>query len=81
FRLTSCGQFSAVNRRLFSFFVVGALFSGMVYGIMNQEHWFSLKRNSVNDWLMLLFHYPSLSVMPQELFFRTYFYHRYNRIM
>ena len=81
FRLTSLGQFSAVKRRLFSFFFLGALFSGMFYGIMNQENWFSLPRNSFNDWLMLLLLYPILSVMPQELIFRTYFFHRYKRIM
>ncbi|KPM78553.1 MULTISPECIES: type II CAAX prenyl endopeptidase Rce1 family protein [Pseudoalteromonas] len=81
FRLTSLGQFSTVKRRLFSFFFLGALFSGMFYGIMNQENWFSLPRNSFNDWLMLLLLYPILSVMPQELIFRTYFFHRYKRIM
>ena len=81
FRLTSLGQFSAVKRRLFSLFFLGALFSGMFYGIMNQENWFSLPRNSFNDWLMLLLLYPILSVMPQELIFRTYFFHRYKRIM
>ncbi|MCG9710246.1 CPBP family glutamic-type intramembrane protease [Pseudoalteromonas sp. Isolate3] len=81
FRLTSLGQFSAVKSRLFSFFFLGALFSGMFYGIMNQENWFSLPRNSFNDWLMLLLLYPILSVMPQELIFRTYFFHRYKRIM
>ncbi|MEC8225006.1 MAG: CPBP family glutamic-type intramembrane protease [Pseudomonadota bacterium] len=81
FRLTSLGQFSAVKRRLFSFFFLGALFSGMFYGIMNQENWFSLPRNSFNDWLMLLLLYPILSVMSQELIFRTYFFHRYKRIM
>jgi len=81
FRLTSLGQFSAVKRRLFSFFFLGALFSGTFYGIMNQENWFSLPRNSFNDWLMLLLLYPILSVMPQELIFRTYFFHRYKRIM
>lgn len=81
FRLTSLGQFSAVKRRLFSFFFLGALFSGMFYGIMNQENWFSLPRNSFNDWLILLLLYPILSVMPQELIFRTYFFHRYKRIM
>jgi CheY-like chemotaxis protein len=31
--------------------------------------------------LMLLLLYPILSVMPQELIFRTYFFHRYKRIM
>ncbi len=81
FRLTSLGQFSAVKHRLFSLFFLGALFSGMFYGIINQENWFSLPRHSFHDWLRLLLLYPLLSVMPQELIFRTYFFHRYKTIM
>ena len=81
FRLTSFGQFSAVKNRLFSFFLLGAVFSGMFYGIIHQENWFALPRNSFNDWLLLLLLYPVLSVIPQELIFRTYFFHRYKHIM
>jgi membrane protease YdiL (CAAX protease family) len=81
FRLTSLGQFSAVKQRVFSFFFLGALFSGVFYGIMHQENWFAMPRNSFNDWVLLLLLYPVLSVLPQELIFRTYFFHRYKRIM
>jgi len=81
FRLTSLGQFSAVKRRIFSFFFLGALFSGVLYAIINQGNWFELPRNSFIDWLTLLLMYPLLSVLPQELIFRTYFFHRYKRIM
>lgn len=81
FRLTSLGQFSAVKRRLFSFFFIGALFSGVFYGIIHQGNWFTLPRNSLHDWLLLLVLYPVLSVIPQELIFRTYFFHRYKHIM
>lgn len=81
FRLTSLGEFSAVKRRLFSFFFLGALFSGVFYAIINQGNWFSLPLNSFYDWLLLLLLYPLLSVFPQELIFRTYFFHRYKRIM
>lgn len=81
FRLTSFGQFSAIKRRLFSFFFIGALFTGVLYGIIYQGNWFSLPLHSFNDWLLLLILYPLLSVLPQELIFRTYFFHRYKRIM
>ena len=81
FRLTSMGQFSAVKRRLFSFFFLGALFSGVFYGIIHQENWFSMPLHSFYNWLLLLLLYPLLSVLPQELIFRTYFFHRYKRIM
>lgn len=66
FRLTSLGQFSTVKRRLFSFFFIGALFSGVFYGIIHQGNWFTLPRNSLHDWLLLLVLYPVLSVIPQE---------------
>jgi len=81
FRLTSLGQFSAVKRRMFSFFFIGALFSGVFYNLLYQGHWFTLPRENLTDWLMLLLLYPLLSVIPQELIFRTYFFHRYKRIM
>ncbi|CCQ11768.1 hypothetical protein PALB_26690 [Pseudoalteromonas luteoviolacea B = ATCC 29581] len=81
FRLTTLGTFSAVKKRLFTFFFIGALFSGMLYGLINQENWFAMPRQSTQDWLMLLLFYPILSVLPQELIFRSYFFHRYKRII
>ncbi|MBD1581656.1 CPBP family intramembrane glutamic endopeptidase [Pseudoalteromonas sp. S16_S37] len=81
FRLTSLGQFSTIKRRLFTTFFVGALFSAMLYGLFNQENWFALPLNSTTQWLYLLIAYPILSVLPQELIFRSYFFHRYKRIL
>ncbi|MFC0116741.1 CPBP family intramembrane glutamic endopeptidase [Pseudoalteromonas xiamenensis] len=81
FRLTTLGTFSAVKQRLFTFFLIGALFSGMLYGLINQDNWFALPRQSPLDWLRLLIVYPLLSVLPQELIFRSYFFHRYKRII
>ncbi|WP_152087534.1 CPBP family intramembrane glutamic endopeptidase [Pseudoalteromonas sp. A25] len=81
FRLTSLGQFSTIKRRLFTTFLAGALFSAMLYGLFNQENWFALPLNSTTQWLYLLIAYPILSVLPQELIFRSYFFHRYKRIL
>ncbi|MEO2266135.1 CPBP family intramembrane glutamic endopeptidase [Pseudoalteromonas sp. YIC-656] len=81
FRLTSLGQFAAVRKRIATFFMVGALLSGVLYGIINQDNWFSYPLESPASWLMLLVLYPLLSVLPQELIFRTYFFHRYKRII
>ncbi|MFC3034645.1 CPBP family intramembrane glutamic endopeptidase [Pseudoalteromonas fenneropenaei] len=81
FRLTTLGTFSVVKHRLFTSFLIGALFSGMLYGLINQDNWFSLPRQSPVDWLRLLIVYPLLSVLPQELIFRSYFFHRYKRII
>ena len=33
------------------------------------------------NWLMLIVLYPLVSVLPQELIFRTYFFHRYKKII
>lgn len=34
-----------------------------------------------NKWLLLLLLYPILSVIPQEIVFRTFFFHRYKKII
>ncbi|NOU50990.1 CPBP family intramembrane metalloprotease [Pseudoalteromonas sp. JBTF-M23] len=81
FRLTSLGEFSTIKRRLFTTFFIGALFSAMLYGLFNQENWFALPLKSTTQWLYLLIAYPVLSVLPQELIFRSYFFHRYKRIL
>lgn len=81
FRLTSLGEFSSVKKRLFTTFFAGAMFSAMLYGLVSQGNWFSLPLNSPSDWLLLLIAYPILSVLPQELIFRSYFFHRYKRIL
>ncbi len=81
FRLTSLGQFSTIKRRLFTTFLSGALFSAMLYGLFNQDNWFAFPLNSTTQWLYLLVAYPLLSVLPQELIFRSYFFHRYKRIL
>jgi len=41
---------------------------------------FELPRDSPWRWLLLLVLYPTLSVVPQELVFRTFFFHRYGRM-
>src|SRR5215469_10707833 len=41
---------------------------------------FDLPRNSPWRWLLVMVLYPVLSVVPQELVFRTFFFHRYGRL-
>lgn len=81
FRLTSLGQFSQVKHRLFTGFFIGALFSAMLFGLANQTQWFAMPKNETTQWLILLIAYPLLSVLPQELIFRSYFFHRYKHIL
>lgn len=42
---------------------------------------FILPREQLGMWLMILVIYPVISVIPQELIFRTYFFHRYKNII
>ncbi|MFY8273313.1 CPBP family intramembrane glutamic endopeptidase [Pseudoalteromonas sp. SSDWG2] len=81
FRLISFGQFAIVKRRIAMFFLIGALVSGVLYSIVNQGNWFNYPLESPSAWLKLLILYPLLSVLPQELIFRTYFFHRYKYII
>lgn len=41
------------------------------------EHLFSLPKNRPNVWVMVMFFYPVLSVVPQELIYRSFFFRRY----
>ncbi|MEH6709730.1 MAG: CPBP family intramembrane glutamic endopeptidase, partial [Paraglaciecola polaris] len=42
---------------------------------------FKLPREDVQFWLLTLAIYPIVSVIPQEVIFRTFFFHRYKHII
>ena len=48
--------------------------------LLEPGHLFDLPRNSPWRWLLVMLLYPLLSVVPQELVFRTFFFHRYGRL-
>jgi len=48
--------------------------------LVEPRHLFDLPRNSPWRWLLVMLLYPTLSVVPQELVFRTFFFHRYGRL-
>lgn len=58
---------------------VGTLLAVGVY-LVEPRHLFDLPRNSPWRWLLVMLLYPTLSVVPQELVFRTFFFHRYGRL-
>jgi len=57
----------------------GTLLAVGVYWV-EPGHLFDLPRSSPWRWLLLILLYPTLSVVPQELVFRTFFFHRYGRL-
>ncbi|ATC94287.1 CPBP family intramembrane glutamic endopeptidase [Pseudoalteromonas tunicata] len=81
FRLTNVAQLSVAKKRILTFFSAGVVFSCAFYALLNQEKWFQLPLESPLNWLMLIVFYPLVSVMPQELIYRTYFFHRYKKII
>jgi membrane protease YdiL (CAAX protease family) len=64
-------------RRILLLFVVGATGVFAFTALAWPERLFEMPRNEPLQWLVLLVAYPLLSVYPQELLFRTFFYHRY----
>ena len=48
--------------------------------LLEPRHLFELPRGAPWRWLLMMVLYPALSVVPQELVFRTYFFHRYGRL-
>ena len=58
---------------------VGTLAAVGLY-LLEPGHLFDLPRNSPWRWLLVMLLYPVLSVVPQELVFRTFFFHRYGRL-
>jgi membrane protease YdiL (CAAX protease family) len=59
--------------------LVGTLLAVGVF-LVQPAHLFDLPRDSPWRWLAVMLLYPVLSVVPQELVFRTFFFHRYGRL-
>jgi membrane protease YdiL (CAAX protease family) len=49
--------------------------------LLAPAHLFDLPRDAPLRWVLVLVLYPTLSVVPQELVFRTFFFHRYGRLL
>jgi hypothetical protein len=54
---------------------------GMGVWLFLPDHLFILVRRAPATWLAAMAFYPLLSVYPQEVFFRAFFFHRYQRLM
>jgi membrane protease YdiL (CAAX protease family) len=64
---------------LIRFAVCAAALFALVY-FLTPHLLFSLIKQRPILWLLIIFLYPLLSVYPQELIFRTYFFHRYSTL-
>lgn len=70
-----------ISRILFFGGIFSMLFYHYYQGFTKPITWFELPISATKEWLMLLLLYPLLSVLPQELIFRTYFFHRFKLIL
>ena len=53
------------------------VFLSLAVRLLAPQYLFSLIRRSPWLWLLIFFLYPLVSVYPQELFYRAFFFHRY----
>lgn len=81
FRLLNAAQVAPLLRRRLPVFVLGTLLCLLLYSLLGDGRWFAMPSESPESWLLLLVLYPLLSAWPQELIFRTFFFHRYKKII
>ena len=79
-RLWNAERFWPRLRRTVLFFVPAAVAVALVYAAVEPERLLSFPRREPRLWLLVMVLYPAVSVYPQELIFRTFFFHRYRRL-
>jgi len=74
----------AVNTKnllqIFMIFAVGAALLGICTYYFEHGKWLSFPRTAPVLWAAIMILYPLLSVYPQEIIYRAFFFHRYKRI-
>ncbi|MFC3121476.1 CPBP family intramembrane glutamic endopeptidase [Agaribacter flavus] len=63
------------------FFAPWACLIGFTIYFFYPSYFLALPAENRSLWLLTLIIYPLVSVIPQEIIFRTYFFHRYKRIL
>ncbi|AFU99078.1 CPBP family intramembrane glutamic endopeptidase [Simiduia agarivorans] len=81
FRLVNAGNLWPALKRRRAVFATGLAASALLFVSGAEAEWFRLPTQDTGSWLILLVAYPLLSVLPQELIFRTFFFHRYKKII
>ena len=58
------------------FIIIAAVMTALIY-LFIPDHLFSLIKKDPLLWVFIMILYPIISVYPQELLYRTFFFHRY----
>jgi len=66
--------------RILWWFLPGALVVGGAFGLWRPDLLLTFPQSQTSVWLGLLVTYPLLSVYPQEIIFRAFFFHRYRSL-
>ena len=62
-------------------FIPGALILSAAVAVFRPDLLFSFPKREPFWWMVVMIAYPLLSVYPQEILFRTFFFHRYRPIL
>lgn len=81
FRLWLPASYSVHLRAVLKLFIPCALLLAVCAYLVTPDIFFILPREELPFWLLTLAIYPIVSVIPQELIFRTFFFHRYKGII
>ena len=65
---------------MFIRFAIVSLFIGICVFLLAPDSLFNLIKQRPLLWIMIVILYPILSVYPQELIYRTWFFHRYHHL-
>lgn len=59
-------------------FIVALIGIGGLVWLLQSETFFSFPKEQPLIWILVVFLYPLLSALPQEVIYRTYFFHRFD---
>ena len=65
---------------MFLLFLLAAVIMVVAIWFVDSSKVFNFPRNNPEKLLLLSFIYPLFSVIPQELFYRSFFFHRYAKL-
>lgn len=80
-RLWNADGLRAGLRRILTVFLPGAAALAAATALLAPELLLRLPRERPTLWVLVLVLYPLLSVYPQEVIFRTFFFHRYGALL
>ncbi|MBT79065.1 MAG: CPBP family intramembrane metalloprotease [Alteromonadaceae bacterium] len=81
FRLWHWQDFFTHLRTTLKLFIPWACLLGALVYLIKPELFLQWPLNEPELWMLTLLIYPIVSVIPQEIIFRTYFFHRYKTIL